>query len=130
MKTPEQKLKQQRLDKIAKIQRMKPPEQWVAARDFALEVNPALQKEHLIHLQELEQVREEQERDDASSAGGTLRLDVSIPTTIFLAIRQFDPDFLMYDKRDKSKYKTKRSTNREVRKLMKIFPEYKIPRKG
>lgn len=130
MKVSEEKLKQKRLKQIASIQNMKGARQWKAAKEFALEVNPELRAENAIHMKELETLREEQDNDEARSAGGTLRFAVSIPATIVNVIRQFDPNFLIYDKHDKSKYKTKRSSNREARVLMKVFPEYKIPRKG
>jgi len=122
--------KEKQLAEIQRILNLKGPEQWKAAQEFALNNNPSLAAEHQIHLKELETVREEQDRDDARSADGSLRFDLSMPATIFAAIRAFDPAFMMFDKRDKTRYKTKRSTNAEARKLMKVFPEYKIPRNG
>lgn len=130
LKAPEQLSRDKQIKRIAAIQNMKPPKQWLAAKEFALDVNPELRAEHAVHMKELETLREEQDNDEARSAGGTLRFTLSMPMTILAAIRAFDPNFMMYDKRDKSKYKTKRSTNAESRKLMRLFPEYKIPRKG
>lgn len=127
MKTNTDREKQLRkIDKILAIKSK--PAQWRAIRDFVLDTNPLIAKEHEIFLIEIETVREMQRRADARSAGGTLKFSLSFPESIVSAIRQFDPNFLIYDKQDKTKYKRKDSTNREVKVLMKAFPEYVIPR--
>ena len=130
MKTSEEKLREKHLKQVGKILNMKGAAQWKAAKEFALETNPALRAEHAQHMVELETIRESQDRDDASSADGTIKFALSIPSSIVTVIRSFDPEFMFYDKHDKTKYATKRSSNREARMLMRVFPEYKIPRKG
>lgn len=121
------KEKKQLIREIADIQNTPIPERWRKARDFALKTNPVLAKEHEVHLKEVETLREQQDRDDARSADGRLKFSFSIPVTMQLVIQQFDPNFMHWDKRA---YKTKRGSNKEARRITKVFPEYRIARKG
>lgn len=121
------KEKKQLIRDIADIQQTPIPERWRKARDLAIKINPLLAKEHEIHLKEVMTLREQQDRDDASSADGRLRFSVSVPISMMEVIRQFDPKFMSWDKRS---YKDVKDSNKEARRLMKVFPEYKIPRTG
>lgn len=124
--TPDKKQHDKQIKEIARIQTLKGGEQWKAAQQFALKINPALADEHRQHLRELEELREQLQNPTARSANG-MRFTLSIPETIISVIRRFDPNFLVVDK---SKYKTKDGSNAESRKLMRVFPEYTIPTKG
>ena len=123
-KTLDQKQHDKNIKEIARIQGLKGENQWKAAQKFALDVNPQLAKEHEQHLRELEELREERNNPSARSADGKLRFDLSIPVTIMTVIRKFDPEFMNWDKR---KFSTADGSNSMARKLMKVFPEYKIP---
>lgn len=126
-KTPEQKQHDARIKEIARIQGLKGAAQWKAAQKFALDVNPSLADEHTQHLRELEELREQMQNPTARSKSGKLRFSLSIPETIISVIQKFDPQFMVFDKR---KYGTPDGSNREARKLMRVFPEYKIPTEG
>ena len=123
-KTLEQKQHDAQIKEIARIQGLKGAKQWKAAQQFALDINPSLAKEHEQHLRELEELREELNNPSARSASGNIRFSLSIPVTIMTVIQRFDPEFMQWDKR---KFKTADGSNQMARKLMKVFPEYRIP---
>lgn len=118
--------REEQLDEIKRILRLPKADRWREARDFTLKVNPVLRREDELFQRQIAVIREQQNNDYATSDGGTLRYALSIPTSMVEAIRQFDPEFLSPDKRA---YKNKNGSNRVARKLMRIFPEYRIPRK-
>lgn len=117
--------KKELLKEISRIQKMSKPKMWRAAKDFAIENNPALQEEEDLLMEEIKEIKENLINPQAISEGGTMRWGLRIPDSIVSAIRAFDPEFLIVEKNTKGK---PNATNKYVRQLMKVFPEYRIPK--
>lgn len=114
------------LKEIEHIQSLNGAAQWRAVHDFTLKTNTKIRRENKKFLQQVAEIRENQDNETATSAGGHFRYGLHFPTSIFNAIRAFDPKFMIVDKH---KSKDPKDSNKLVVELMEVFPEYKIPRK-
>lgn len=113
------------LQEIDDINKTPIPKRWRLAHDFARRNNPSVRYEQDLFKQDIKKTREEQNGLWSGSKISGLRMGVSMPETTVAAIRAFDPEFLM---EKKSRQDRSESSNKTVRTLAKMFPEYRVYR--
>lgn len=122
MKT-NQKTEKEKLDaQLKAILEMQPPKRWRAMADFARAINPLVRTEQDAQIEVVKGLRLEQTNKFGAGKSG-LRHGVSIPQLTWMAIVSVDPEL-----QDTDLVTTNRATqtNRLVRQLARVFPEYKV----
>jgi hypothetical protein len=109
------------LKEIERIESLPRTKRWKAAQQFAIKYNREAAKEHMETLQIVKEAREQNLfNPTASGQKSGLRHGLTFPALVFNFITLFD---------DKLQGENKGEDGRQmVRKLMKTFPEYQVPR--
>lgn len=104
------------------VSSMTSEQKWRYVVRVMLERNPEARFEHAEVLKYIDATRREQAKTTASNMSGSMRFGLRMPTTVLEAIQLADPHVavIMAGRNIKEQ-------NALVRKLMKVFPEYKIP---
>lgn len=115
-------LKEQQLREIARIEGMPRARRWKAAQQFALKNSEVARFEHKETVKEVAELTKDIKNDFAASKEGW-RHGLRIPMSVMVALELFDPE-LKEDSR-----KNKDAQKKELKSLIKVFPEYAIPRR-
>ena len=95
---------------------------WRAIRDFAVKSSPEARLEDKDVQRWAKEIRDTHPSEFAGSTKSGLRWGLKLPATVATYLELFDPT--IFNESQEIKQRKDR-----VRKLMKIFPEYRIPRK-
>ncbi len=114
--------KEQQLREIARIEGLPRAKRWKAAQQFTLANSSVARFEHQETVKEVAELREGIKNDFAVSDGGW-RHGLRIPMSIMVGLELFDPDLKEDSRKDKD------AQQKELKSLIKVFPEYAIPRR-
>lgn len=115
----------EQLEEVGKILGMPQTKRWKAAQQFALKHNAWARTEHAAVVKSVKEQRKELKNvygtsEDSNSA---LRWGMRMPDSILTSIKMFDPEF---DRESEKRQPNPELQKEEWRKMMKVFPEYRV----
>lgn len=113
------------LDEVGRILALPQKKRWRAAADFTIKHNNWAKIEHKEVLKSIKEVRKELKNeygttDDPNSG---LRWGMRIPESVLAGIKMFDPEL---DRESGKTEESRQLQKKEWRKMMEVFPEYKV----
>lgn len=114
--------KQQMIDEIARIEGLSRTKKWKAAQQYVLKVNPDAKKDHIAIVQDVKKQKEQLGVNKYAAGKQGMRWGMRMPQSVLLTLELFDPELKQSVKKDAN------AQRKELHSLMKVFPEYCIPR--
>lgn len=117
--------RQSQLQELERIETLGQVERWRAIRTLMWNMNPRTQDDDRLHCEEVaRRRREEVGTGTGASKSGSMRVLVSLPEYLYLAIKAADPDFMPM-----SQSKNKAEIRKLQRRLWTAFPGYRLAEK-
>lgn len=114
--------KQQLIDEIARIEGLSRTKKWKAAQEYVLKVNPEAKKDHDAIIKDVQRQRNQLGVNKHAAGKQGFRWGLRMPQSVLLTLELFDPEL------KESTKKAPAAQKKELHSLMKVFPEYRIPR--
>jgi hypothetical protein len=117
--------RQAQIQEIERFEKLGQTERWLAIRNFMWMLNPQNKADDKLHCEEVaRRRREEGLRATGASKSGAMRVLVSLPEYLYIAIKAADHEFMTM-----SQSKNKTEIKKLQRRLWTTFPAYRLAEK-